>query len=91
MNRFLDATNLVLQGDDFASKCLLTLDDGSIWTFSSRVWGEYLSEWANQNEWMQQFGSFKYVHFAFHCDKAIQDYRKWADTVLAIIKQKCSI
>ena len=91
LNSFLDATSLVLQGTDFANECLLTLDDGSIWTFTSRGWGEYLSDWANQNEWMQQFGSFDYVDFAFYCDKVIKDYQQWADIAFAAIQQKCSL
>lgn len=91
LNRFLDATGLVLQGTDFTNKCLLTLDDGSIWTFAYREWGEYLFDWANQNEWMQQFGSFDYVDFAFYCDKVIKDYQQWADIAFAAIQQKCSL
>lgn len=90
LKRFLDATSLVLQGTEFANECLLTLDDGSIWTFSSRGWGEYLFEWANQNEWMQQFGSFNKTAFTFYCDKIIKDYRQWADIAFTAIKQKCS-
>lgn len=90
LNRFLDATSLILQGSEFTNMCLLTLDDGSIWTFAYREWGEYLSEWANQNEWMQQFGSFDYVDFAFYCDKVIKDYQQWADIAFAAIQQKCS-
>ena len=90
LNCFLDATSLVLQGAEFANECLLTLDDGSIWTFSFREWGEYLFEWANQNEWMQQFGSFNKAAFAFYCDKIIKDYRQWAKIALAVIQQKCS-
>ena len=90
LNRFLDATSLVLQGSEFANECLLTLEDGSISTFSFREWGEYLFEWANQNEWMQQFGSFNKTAFAFYCDKIIKDYRQWAEIALAAIKQKCS-
>jgi hypothetical protein len=90
LNRFLDATSLVLQGAEFANECLLTLDDGSIWTFSFREWGEYLFDWANQNEWMQQFGSFNKAAFAFYCDKIIKDYQQWAKIALAAIQQKCS-
>ncbi|GAA6615864.1 hypothetical protein [Scytonema sp. NUACC26] len=91
LNCFLDATSLVLQGSEFANECLLTLDDGSIWTFSFREWGEYLFEWANHNEWMQQFGSFNEAAFAFYCDKIINDYQQWANIAFAAIKQKCSI
>lgn len=90
LNRFLDATNLVLQGDDFASKCLLTLDDGSIWTFAYREWGEYLFDWGKQNKWMQKFGSYDEVDFAFYGNRVVKDYRQWVDTALAVIKQKCS-
>lgn len=49
-----------LQGTNFANDCLIALDEGSIWTFAIREWGSYLSRWANQNEWMQQFSSFDY-------------------------------
>ena len=90
LNQFLDATSLVLQGTDFTNSCIVTLDDGSIWTFSQRVWGKYLSEWANQNQWMQQFGSFDYVDFTFYCDRVIQDYMKWQEVAFAAIKQKCT-
>lgn len=87
---FLDDTNLVLDGSYFAHDCLITLDDGTIWTFGVSEWGEYLADWAKQNPWMQQaFNDYFDIPRRFYGDVVVKDYRTWADIALAVIERKC--
>ncbi|KJH73266.1 hypothetical protein [Aliterella atlantica] len=88
---FLDDTYMVLDGSKFACDCLLTLNDGSIWTFAMGAWGEYLADWARQNLWMQHALNdyFNEVN-TFYGDVVVKDYYTWATTAKAVIERKCS-
>ena len=91
LNSFLDDTYMVLDGSKFARDCLLTLDDGSIWTFAMGAWGEYLADWAKQNRWMQQaVDNYFNESKTFYGDDVIEDYFTWATIVRDVIKRKCA-
>ncbi len=88
---FLDNTHLVLDGSNFAHDCLLTLNDGSIWTFAVGEWGEYLTDWAKQNLWMrQQFNDYFDIPKRFYGDVLFTDYQTWAYGAIAVIERKCA-
>jgi hypothetical protein len=88
---FLDDTHLLLDGSNFAHDCLITLDDGSIWTFAVGEWGEYLAQWAKQNLWMKQaFSDYFDTPRRFYGDVLFKDYQTWADTAIAVIERKCA-
>ncbi len=88
---FLDDTHLVLDGSNFAHDCLITLDDGSIWTFAVNEWSAYLARWAKQNHWMQKaFNDYFDNTDRFYGDVLFTHYQTWADVAIAVIERKCT-
>lgn len=91
LNSFLDDTYLVLDGSNFAHDCLISLADGSIWTFAVNEWSAYLARWAKQNLWMQQkFDDYFDTTERFYGDLVFKDYQAWADVAIAVIERKCA-
>ena len=87
---FLDDTHLVLDGSNFAHDCLITLNDGSIWTFAVNEWSAYLADWAKQNLWMrQQFHEYFDTTDRFYGSVVFKDYQTWAEVAVAVIERKC--
>lgn len=96
LHAFLSATLLIPRGVDFTNTHFLRFDDGVLYAWTQRSWGELVAGWANSTAWGSPVDArgapcaWAYTDFYVHmCDEVLPGYSAWCDALLRVIEAKC--
>ncbi|MFW6023423.1 MAG: hypothetical protein ACOC9O_01645 [Myxococcota bacterium] len=81
---FLDESQLLLAGVDFAPDHLVVFDDGAVGSWSAASWGRVLAAWAQARRWAGR-DDWHPDHFAGALDVVVRGYPAWRDATRAVI------